>query len=137
MTEYNQDVKIHRGDTRKLFVELNNQDGSDYTPPAGVDIQYRMSRQSQDIDTEALVEKALGTGITLVAGGVDIALVSADTNFPPGIYYHELKIYDGSDIHTTMVGHFHIMPALPMDNPQVISRTSAVVAAGAMTTTPT
>ena len=113
MTITNQDVKIRRADTATLFVALTEADGEAFDPTLHVSIKWRMSRTSHSLESQALSRKELGTGIELASGGVNITLNASDTDYVPGIYYHELKVLDASDVDTAMTGAFVIKRSLP------------------------
>lgn len=104
MTITNQDIKLYRGDTATLFVSLNMADGQPFDPTINATFKWRMSANWHTPESEALVRKELGSGIALATGGVNIALVSADSDFAPGLYYHELKVFDTGDVTTAMTG---------------------------------
>lgn len=117
MTIRNQTVKINRGDTALLFVALTQADGTPYDPTVNAVIKWRLSRTSHTSEDRALVRKYLGNGITNVAApikGVNIALAAEDTDFFPGLYYHELKIWDNNDVMTAMTGTFIIKRVIGM-----------------------
>jgi len=117
VTITNQDVKIYRGDTATLFVTLTQADGSPFDPTVSVEIRWRMARNWHTPESEALVRKQLGEGIELTAGGVNIDLEAADTDVFPGIYYHELKVWDVGDVMTAMTGAMVIKPSVQMGEP--------------------
>lgn len=111
----NQNVKVRRGDTALLAIALTAADNTPYNPSGGALIKWRLAPTSHATDAEAMALKELSTGgIVVVAGGVEITLNSADTNFQPDIYYHELKVLDAGDVDTTCCGAFVIKPSLPM-----------------------
>lgn len=115
MTIANQNVDVFRGDTKVIFVALTAADGSPFDPSiVGVDVQWRMAKTSHALESESLIRKYYGSGITVATGGVDVALDAADTDHDSGIYYHEMKVFDGSDAATVMTGVFIIRKALLM-----------------------
>ena len=114
MTVRNQNVKIYRGNTVSLSVAVTQADGSAYDPTLGAQFRYRVAKTSHATDDEAMVRKALNDGIASVTGGVTITLGPDDTNFDPGVYYHELRVADGNDVSTAMIGAFVIKPAVQM-----------------------
>lgn len=117
MTIRNQDVKVNRGDTALLFVALTNADGTPFDPTANAVIKWRMVDTSHDLDIDAHIRKDLGSGIMVVTTpvkGVNIELSKEETNLPPGIYYHELKVWDANDVTTTTSGAFIIRKAVVM-----------------------
>lgn len=117
MTLRNQDVKVNRGDTALLFVALTNADGTPFDPTANAVMKWRMVDTSHDLDMDAHIRKDLGSGITIVSApikGANIALSKEDTNLPPGIYYHELKVWDVNDVTTTTSGAFIVRRAVVM-----------------------
>jgi hypothetical protein len=117
MTIRNQTVKVNRGDTVTLFVALTNADGTPFDPSVSVVMKWRLAKTSHTPEDKALVRKSLGDGLTLVTEspkGVNIALSAGDTDFFPGLYYHELKIWDGNDVTTAMTGTFIIRRVIKM-----------------------
>ncbi len=109
MTDVNQNFKVYRGDTHILHVDLTQADGSPFDATAGATLKWRLTRNPADED-DAVVRKELGSGIEAVeTGGVDITLSGTDTDLPPGLYYHELKVWDSGDVATAMTGFGVVM----------------------------
>lgn len=124
MTIRNQDVKINRGDSYALFIELTQADGTSFDPTLNVVMKWRMLATSHDLDEDALIRKDLGSGITIVTTpvhGAIIDLSATDTNLPPGIYYHEFKVWDGEDVTTTTTGAFIVRRAIIMIKENLVS----------------
>lgn len=137
MTTQNQNLRLYRGDSHVLHVALTNADGTPYdsTIP-GIVMRYRIT-QNPDDDTLSNVRKSLGDGITVVAGtGVDITLDAADTDLRPGLYYHELKVWDGVDPATVMVGYVVIRPAARMGEEAIPPSADLALSTVAPTHTP-
>lgn len=102
MTITNQIIDIRRGDSYSISVALTNADGGIFnTAEPGITMKWTLATSSNG---EALVTKTLEDGLTLETGGVVIALTAEDTDLVPKLYYHELKVFDGDDVATTMVG---------------------------------
>lgn len=117
MTIRNQDIKVNRGDSYTIFIALTQADGTPFDPTINAVMKWRMVDTSHDLDVDAWIRKDLGSGITIVTSpvkGVNIALSKEDTNLPPGIYYHELKVWDVNDTTTTTSGAFIIRRAVIM-----------------------
>lgn len=117
MTIRDQDIKVNRGDSYGIFIALTNADGTPFDPTVDVVIKWRMVDTSHDLDESAHIRKDLGSGIEIVtepANGVIVELSKTDTDLPPGIYYHELKAWDGEDTATTTSGAFIIRRAIKM-----------------------
>ena len=114
MTTRNQNFKVYRANSLLLSVPLTMADGSPYDPSIDVEMRWRLSRTSHSPEEEAVSRKELGNGITKVAGGVEIALDPEDTDFEPGVYYHELKIWDTGDVDSAMTGFAIIRSSIGM-----------------------
>ena len=118
MTKTNQTIQIYRGDTAAVSITLTHADGSPYDPVVEDAVpEWRMARTAFSPADEALVQKVVGAGLDLPpAGGgvVTLTLTRADTDFEPGVYYHELKVFDGDDVYTFLTGAFVIKQALQM-----------------------
>lgn len=112
MTKRNQNIKVCRGDSASVVVDVTQADGTEYDPTINAQMRYRVARTSHATDNEALVRKSLGSGIvSSPTGHVTITLNPEDTDFEPGIYYHELKVHDGVDVATAMQGAFVVRKA--------------------------
>ena len=117
MTIRNQDVKVNRGDSVVLFIALTQADGTPFDPTLNAVIKWRMVDTSHDLDEDAWIRKDLGSGITVVntpVKGVNVDLSEDDTNLVPGIYYHELKVWDVNDVTTATTGAFIVRKAVVM-----------------------
>lgn len=114
MTIRNQNVKIYRANSAVLSVAVTHADGTAYDPTLGAQFRYRMALTSHADDSEALIQKYLGAGIASITGGVAITLNPEDTDFDPGVYYHELQVTDGVDKSTAMTGAFVIKKSVRM-----------------------
>jgi hypothetical protein len=136
VTIANQNVVMHRGDSKTLFVELTNADGTPFNPAAGAEIRYSIAFNASEVGAP-LIFKELGNGIVPATvddkTGVNITLTPADTNLFPRQYYHELKVEDQGDVTTAMVGVILVKPAL---QPWTLAEMEAA-ATGSMTTTAT
>ena len=104
MTTPNQDLTVYRGDAAWISIDLTGADGSAFVPAPSLEIRWRMAKTSHATDAEALIAKDLNNGISVVSGGVEIELSSADTDQPAGTYYHEMKLIDGNDVVTVLTG---------------------------------
>lgn len=123
MTIRNQDVKVNRCDSAVLFIALTQSDGTPFDPTSNAVFKWRMVDTSHTPEAEAHIRKDISSGITVVTSpvkGVNVALTKDDTDFPPGIYYHELKVWDTNDVSTTTSGAFIIRRAIKMVKEDVI-----------------
>jgi hypothetical protein len=136
MTVTNQDASIYRGDSAKIFVAVTAADGTPLDQTVDATYQYRMSPTSHTPDVDCLIKKELGAGLSLATGGVNVALSSIDTDQPPGIYYHELKVYNAGDVSTAMVGAFIIRKALQLGSSVQPSSANLGLARGTPSRTP-
>jgi len=111
MTVTNQTVRVYRGDTHSLTITMDVMaDGSIFDPTLDVGYYWWMAETKYD---DPLVERSTGApGLEVLPTGIAITLCSADTDFRPGCYYHELKVFDGDDVSTAMTGFFIIRGAL-------------------------
>lgn len=117
MTIRNQNVIIYRGDSTMIDIAVTQEDGTPYDPATGAQFKYRVAETSHEDEVDVLISKSSDPsgGITPIIGGVEVVITTADTTaFDPGIYYHELKLFDGVDEATTMVGAFIVRPSLLM-----------------------
>lgn len=114
MTQTNQNIRVYRGDTATLTIAVTQADGQPLDPGTNPTVEWRMARNWHSPEAEVLVRKEPGEGMTLATGLVEIALETADTDHPPGLYYHELKIWDADEAATSMTGVVVIKPAMRM-----------------------
>ena len=137
MTARNQNFKVYRGNSAVLSVMLTMADGSAYDPTIpNITMRWRLSRTSHSPESEALSRKSDSDGISIIAGGVEIVLNSEDTDFIPGVYYHELKIWDGEDVDTAMTGFAIISGSIPMGDNLTPGSTSTKLMGTAPTRSP-
>jgi hypothetical protein len=125
MTILNQNIKVNRGDTVTIFVALTHADGTPFDPTDNVVIKWRMMPNWHTDYDDAVIRKDLGGGIALVGGstpGINIELHSDDTKYLiPGLFYHELKVWDDDDVATAMTGTFIIRKSVVMNKAIVIA----------------
>ncbi|SFJ25504.1 hypothetical protein [Bradyrhizobium sp. Gha] len=114
MTTTSQIIKVYRGDTAAVSVSITRADGTPFEPSLDAAIKWRMARTSFSPEEEVLVRKELGQGMELQSYGVEFVLDATDTDFPPGVYYHEMKVLDATDVATVMTGSVVIKPAMRM-----------------------
>jgi hypothetical protein len=116
VTVSNQDTTISRGDSALLNISLTDANGAPFSLTPGGSIKYRMANNPHSGDDETHIRKDLTTGITLVGGVASVPILPEETNLPPNIYYHELKVFDvnGVDISTAMTGAFIIKQSLQL-----------------------
>lgn len=139
MTIRNQTVKINRGDSAVLFIALTNADGTQFDPTVNAVMRWRLSRTAYTPEARTLVRKSLGAGLTVVTApikGVNVTLDAGDTDFFPGLYYHELKIWDGGDVTTATTGTFVIKRVLGMGEEVIPPAEDAELSPTAPTRTP-
>jgi hypothetical protein len=119
VTDTNQNIDVYRGDSGIIHVDLANEDGSafDATAPT-LKITWLVARTSHALETQALIAKTLGGGITaLPSGGIDIALSADDTDLNPALYYHQLRIVNGAEVTMAMVGIMRVRQSLRKTGP--------------------
>lgn len=138
MTIQNQTVKVNRGDTVLLFVALTQADGTPFDPTINAVMRWRLSRTSHTPEDKSLVRKSIGDGIEVVTSpvkGCNITLEAGDTDFFPGLYYHELKVWDVGDVTTAMTGTFIIRRVLAMGETYAPAKRDLVISPVAPTKT--
>lgn len=114
MTVRNQNVKVYRANSATISIAVTQADGTPYDPTLNAQFRYRVALTSHADDSEAMVQKSLGAGIVSITGGVAITINPEDSDFDPGIYYHELQVIDGVDKSTAMIGAFVVKKAVRM-----------------------
>src|SRR6267154_1853527 len=114
MTVRNQNVKVYRANSASISVAVTHADGTPYDPTLNAQFRYRVAMTSHADDSEAMVQKSLGAGIVSITGGVAITINPEDSDFDPGVYYHELQVIDGVDKSTAMTGAFVVKKAVRM-----------------------
>ncbi|MGC2713445.1 MAG: hypothetical protein WA366_08700 [Pseudolabrys sp.] len=109
MTKRNQNFSMHVGETKTVFIKLDNEDGTLFET-AGITMEWWLAKTSH---SDKIVQKKPGEGLVLSPGGVSIVLAPADTyDLRPELYYHELKINIGSTgLSVSTVGTAHLRPA--------------------------
>lgn len=120
MTTAHQNLRVHRGNSAKLVIDVTNADGSPFQPALEADFKYWISTSPHALQGEALVAKTLGNGITVVPEGVEVVLSATDTDLVPGLYYHELKVWNLDDVATTMTGYVVVKHALVGGNVDLV-----------------
>lgn len=124
MTTTNQDRQIYRGNTATLSFTFSEPVSSTAT------FKWRMARTWHSPELATLARKALGTGLTPVTKevvteppsipavfeivGATVDLTEVETDLVPGLYYHELKVFDGGKVSTAIVGTVVIKRAIAM-----------------------
>lgn len=116
MTVANQNAKIYKGNTAALTVAVTQADGTPYDPTLNAEIRYRVAKSRYSDEVDCIVRKSLSDGGIADGGGGNIVidLETVDTDLEPGVYYHELRVWDGGDVATAMTGAFVVKPALSM-----------------------
>jgi len=111
VTKRNQDFDMYQGESKVVFIKLDNADGTPFDP-TGATMEWWMAKTSHSSKT---LQKTIGSGLILSTGGVNISLESEDTyDLKPEIWYHELKVTSPSGLSVVTVGAVHLRPALDM-----------------------
>ncbi len=110
-------LTITRSDDETLDIVVTNQDTGAVVNLTGATLKWMAKRRRTDADVDALITKAIGTGVTVtnaVGGVAEVAIAAADTNaITPGAYYWELQSVDAaSKTHTLAGGRIVILPDL-------------------------
>ncbi len=110
-------LTIVRSDDETLDILVTDQDTGAAINLTGATLKWMAKRRRNDADVDALISKAIGTGITVTnaAGGVaEVAITAANTNaIVPGAYYWELQSVDAAaKTHTLAGGRIVILPDL-------------------------
>lgn len=117
MAYIEQNIVVHRGNTAEIIVDLDTVEGDPFFASGpGIEIEWRLATNDNRVAV-TLVRKTLSDGTiekTADGNGVKFMLAAADTDFRCRKYYHEMKIYDGIDVATVMIGEMEIQPALVM-----------------------
>lgn len=112
-----QKVEVWRGDTRIIAVSITGPDGTPFDM-AGCSARWWVARSFKSYDDEVIIRKDSDDGSIIITGnGVEIALTTGDTDIAANNYYHELKIFGGTDVSTAMTGEFIVHDALDMTPP--------------------
>jgi hypothetical protein len=116
MTMTNQDIALYKGESRLLFVEIDLADGQPFDPE-GSTLQWWVGKSTSAIaNGDVVIKKALGTGINLVTGGIEIELLAEDTaDLVPNYYAHQLAIFGpAGDVSIALVGTMVLRPSMDM-----------------------
>ena len=136
MSNPNQNFSLYRGESKTIFCELNQADGSDFNT-AGSNMEWWLAKtwHSLEYDDGVILKKSLGGGLTVVTGGVDISLAANETMVDPGLYYHELKLFlPGGGVSSAMLGTAVIHPAFDMrPRPSIETGSASVSGSGTVT----
>ncbi len=100
-----QNFRMYRGNSQLINVALSHEDGTPYDPGLGAQIKWRLTKNAHSSDEDSLISKSLGNGINQISGGVAIVIDAQDSDIAPGIYYHEMKVWDSGDVATAFIGH--------------------------------
>jgi hypothetical protein len=136
VTAVNQNFKVFRGDSHTLHIDLTQADGTPYDPSLSAVLRWRLAVSPYADETDAMIRKSLGNGIAVAGSGVDITLNPEDTDIPIGLYYHELKVWEGTDVATTTIGNALIRPAVQMGDLASPAAKQAVIERKTPTRTP-
>jgi len=114
MAKRNQDFDLYAGESKVVFIKLDNEDGSPFDP-VGSTMEWWLAKTSH---SDALTKKTLGSGLILSPGGVNVALGSEDTyDLRPELYHHELQVTKDGKLAVVTVGTAHIRACLDMRVP--------------------
>ncbi len=110
-------LTITRSDDETLDVLVTNEDTGAVVNLTSATLKWMAKRRRNDADVDALITKAIGTGVTVtnaVGGVAEVAIAAADTDaITPGAYYWELQSVDAaSKTHTLAGGRIVILPDL-------------------------
>ena len=104
----NQNFQIFRGESKELVVDTT---GYDLTGAATIEWWMATSAFAE----EAMARKDLTSGIVQGTSDLTISLDPADTDFVPGLYYHELKVTSPDGVQVIMIGNVVIRMSLEME----------------------
>lgn len=107
-------LTIRRGDSRVLDLTAITAAGTPYLL-TGVALTFTVKRGFEDADTDALIEKTIGSGIevTNAAGGIaEISLTSADTAaLRPGAWLvWDVQAVENDEVVTLATGSMRVLP---------------------------
>jgi hypothetical protein len=105
------DFTMYQGDSKTLQVTVLTEAGGP-ADLAGAAIRWQLATK---IKGPAIVEKAIGSGITLVdaaAGRFDVALDPPDTEPLTGVHYYEAEVVNLAIVSTVLTGSVEIKPTL-------------------------
>ena len=113
------DFEMHQGDDKHLLISVLDEAGDAKSLAGVLSIRWWFAKKVTTAD--ALVEKSVGSGITIVGSSVDgvlqVDIDSEDTLSLKGNFYHELEVIDSAgDIATVLRGTMTVVRAL-IDNP--------------------
>jgi hypothetical protein len=114
-----QNLFLYRGDTKLLTILVKDLAGSifDFTDAWA---KWWLTRNPDSIGDDVLITKSTAVGggmviLTPATGGlVQVQLDEHDTDLDTGLYYHELKVWKGTDIATSMRGTVYMRATLSM-----------------------
>lgn len=98
-----QDFTMKAGDTRKLNVTIVDEESGTPLDISSAELSWGFAR---NVRSEPLVEKAVGSGISIVngpAGSCRITINPADTQGRKGKFYHELQVTETDGSVTTVM----------------------------------
>ncbi len=110
-------LTIVRSDDETLDILVTDEDTGAAVDLTSADITWMAKRRRNDADVDALITKAIGSGVTVtsaVGGVAEVAIAAADTDaITPGAYYWELQSVDAAGkTHTLAGGRIVILPDL-------------------------
>jgi hypothetical protein len=124
MSKTNQNFSLFRGESRSIFVELDAVEGEPFNPPENTMIEWWVGRSAATLgdDKGVVIKKSLGSGITLIGGGVSIMLAAEDSaDLPPGFYAHQMVVVlPNGGVSVAMTGTFVLRGSMDMrSHPQL------------------
>ena len=85
MTICRQNIRVFRGDSLKVFIAETASDGTPIDLTSGrTFIRYTVREYWHSDDSEALITKEIGNGLTVVSGGLDLMLSPGRYGPPAG-----------------------------------------------------
>jgi hypothetical protein len=136
MTVTNQNFKVFRGNTHSLDIALTQADGTPYDPTLNAVLRWRLTTSAHAKEEDAIIRKSTGNGITVAGNVATIVLATEDTDIDPGLYYHELRVWEGADIMTTMIGNAVVRRAVQMGDNVAPAAKQAIIERKVPTRTP-
>lgn len=114
------DFQMHSGNSRTLQFTIRDENDAVVDISAATGIRWELSKIDPDITLStpkgaALVQKSIGSGVTIVDGPngrCDVALDVADTEPYKGDFYHELRVVVAGETSTVSFGKVEILKNL-------------------------
>lgn len=108
-----QNITIVAGNSLSVHVTVSDEDGAaiDLT---GATVKWQVATSPDGTRSDPVISKQTGSGISILASGVTIAIDPIDTiTLRPGTYYHEVQVSLGDGtVGTVTQGTFLINPSI-------------------------